>query len=576
MTMSSASRHIACKLCRDRKVRCDGGQPRCQRCLRSGDECVYTLPAKQQRRHGDLQQTVELLEERLSQAEAALSSASTRHSSASASDTPGRSLPPATTPALALDLDALPGAPVLDDFDFNLLDAGAALLSPPPAAELLGDEPWESVQSDLNNIYFRLVDPSFPLVERADCPATPADPLAPQEACALQLALFAHAALRCRSYSHLADGCYESARRTLERVEIETPAQATNVAALQAYVHIALFEFRKGFFTRAVASATRAVWISRLLRLHRLDAPGAAPLPLPEAERCRRAFWAAFMLDMFVRIDADASPRMALDEREISTLLPACLPGEPITLSDAYAMPNSGKLDPHQGLVLSMAIAGQAIELAHHLSREKAPGFPRCDFWIRHDQLNDTIDNARRYGLAHFHASSAGLDPITLSTQALLYASELSLCEAAKCKSRAMSVGASFRSAKRQRWMPAMLGFIDVVIQLNHVDANRLHPFTPWAVYVAMQSCIRQLHQGEVSPPDSVTSTDSSPTPAFSQLLDWIHLLSSTISELQKSTAFAGAFDVDVRKEIESGDDFIHSRVVGLANFPVVARRYGV
>lgn len=146
----------------------------------------------------------------------------------------------------------------------------------------------------------------------------PVTPLAPNETSALQLALFAHAAFRCRSYNHLADGCYESARRTLERVEIESPTQSTNLTALQAYVLIALFEFRKGFFTRAVSSANRVVWISQLLRLHRLDSSGVTDLSQPEEERCRRAFWAAFMLDIFVRIDFDASPRMALDEREVS------------------------------------------------------------------------------------------------------------------------------------------------------------------------------------------------------------------------------------------------------------------
>ncbi|KAI1101541.1 hypothetical protein F4804DRAFT_343906 [Jackrogersella minutella] len=57
------SRHTACKICRDRKVRCDGNQPTCDRCTRSGDECVYAPPALPSR--GELAQTIETLQERL-------------------------------------------------------------------------------------------------------------------------------------------------------------------------------------------------------------------------------------------------------------------------------------------------------------------------------------------------------------------------------------------------------------------------------------------------------------------------------------------------------------------------------
>lgn len=149
---------------------------------------------------------------------------------------------------------------------------------------------------------------------------TLSDPLASQETVALQLALFAHGALRCRAYNFLADVCYESARRALERVEVEAPTQSTNVTALQAYVLIALFEFRKEIFTRAIVSVKRVSWIARLLRLHHLDSAGinASDLDPREQERCRRAFWAVFMLGIFVRVDSCASPRMLMDEREAS------------------------------------------------------------------------------------------------------------------------------------------------------------------------------------------------------------------------------------------------------------------
>ncbi|KAH7311407.1 hypothetical protein B0I35DRAFT_462803 [Stachybotrys elegans] len=66
--MSRSSRHMACKTCRDRKVRCDGGQPSCEKCRRAGDKCIY-IPASTPTR-ADLAQTIASLQERLAKAEA--------------------------------------------------------------------------------------------------------------------------------------------------------------------------------------------------------------------------------------------------------------------------------------------------------------------------------------------------------------------------------------------------------------------------------------------------------------------------------------------------------------------------
>ncbi|PVH72164.1 hypothetical protein DL98DRAFT_502707 [Cadophora sp. DSE1049] len=65
--MNGVARHTACKLCRDRKVRCSGEQPACETCQRAGEECVY-VPACRPNKV-DLVQTVETLQERLDKAE---------------------------------------------------------------------------------------------------------------------------------------------------------------------------------------------------------------------------------------------------------------------------------------------------------------------------------------------------------------------------------------------------------------------------------------------------------------------------------------------------------------------------
>ncbi|KAI1312021.1 hypothetical protein F5Y03DRAFT_262238 [Xylaria venustula] len=91
--MNNVSRHIACKLCRDRKVRCDGGQPSCEKCRRSGETCIYVPTHKPTK--ADLAQTIESLQERLDKAEAYILTHSNTNKPGVAT-TPNEQLPIAT------------------------------------------------------------------------------------------------------------------------------------------------------------------------------------------------------------------------------------------------------------------------------------------------------------------------------------------------------------------------------------------------------------------------------------------------------------------------------------------------
>jgi hypothetical protein len=61
--MNGVSRHIACVLCRDRKVRCNGEQPACEKCRQAGEKCVY-LPTCRPNK-ADLAQKLDTLQQRL-------------------------------------------------------------------------------------------------------------------------------------------------------------------------------------------------------------------------------------------------------------------------------------------------------------------------------------------------------------------------------------------------------------------------------------------------------------------------------------------------------------------------------
>ncbi|KAK1984709.1 hypothetical protein LZ30DRAFT_768621 [Colletotrichum cereale] len=65
--MNTMSRRMACKVCRERKVRCDG-EPECGNCRRSGDPCVY-LPTNKSTK-ADISQSLEAIQDRLERVEA--------------------------------------------------------------------------------------------------------------------------------------------------------------------------------------------------------------------------------------------------------------------------------------------------------------------------------------------------------------------------------------------------------------------------------------------------------------------------------------------------------------------------
>ncbi|KAG8164269.1 hypothetical protein KVR01_006187 [Diaporthe batatas] len=79
MTTGGSSRHMACKPCRDRKVRCGGEQPICDKCRRAGEHCDY-LPTQKPTK-ADLAHKVEALQRRLDEAEAYIRATQSRASS---------------------------------------------------------------------------------------------------------------------------------------------------------------------------------------------------------------------------------------------------------------------------------------------------------------------------------------------------------------------------------------------------------------------------------------------------------------------------------------------------------------
>ncbi|KAI1136387.1 hypothetical protein F5Y05DRAFT_415157 [Hypoxylon sp. FL0543] len=131
------SRHMACKVCRDRKVRCDGNQPACDKCIRSGDECVYAPPSLPSRQ--ELAQTIESLQERLVKAEAQILEQS-RTSQCAGLPSPYSTSMLSQTPTLDLQMPFPPAPPrttlFLPSGDFRSL--GQAYGEPDDSTDFFG------------------------------------------------------------------------------------------------------------------------------------------------------------------------------------------------------------------------------------------------------------------------------------------------------------------------------------------------------------------------------------------------------------------------------------------------------
>ncbi|KAK4221311.1 hypothetical protein QBC38DRAFT_449286 [Podospora fimiseda] len=63
------SRHTACVSCRERKIRCDGRQPACEKCQQGGEKCFY-VPSTPRPTKSELARRVQTLQQRLEKTEA--------------------------------------------------------------------------------------------------------------------------------------------------------------------------------------------------------------------------------------------------------------------------------------------------------------------------------------------------------------------------------------------------------------------------------------------------------------------------------------------------------------------------
>lgn len=98
-------------------------------------------------------------------------------------------------------------------------------------------------------------------------------------------------------------GLYNAAQNALQQTTQTQTSEAPSLRELQATVLLGLYDLHQAEFGRAWVTASRAVWITKALRLHTLDScPRNTPIDPSETEEARMAFWATMGLTGFISL----------------------------------------------------------------------------------------------------------------------------------------------------------------------------------------------------------------------------------------------------------------------------------
>ena len=122
---------------------------------------------------------------------------------------------------------------------------------------------------------------------------------------ALRYAMWALAASITDKYEDFHEHLYTRARKYTEHAEMTGHGEKVHSSwHTQAWVLIAIYEFKMMHFLRAWLSTGRAVRLAQMMGMHRLDSLGldvkqtlSPPRDWVEGKERRRTFWMAFCLD---------------------------------------------------------------------------------------------------------------------------------------------------------------------------------------------------------------------------------------------------------------------------------------
>ncbi|KAI1132337.1 hypothetical protein F5Y10DRAFT_261322 [Nemania abortiva] len=563
----------ACVICRERKVRCDREEPKCGRCARLGQGCGYDVRPRIS--PDDLPLQLSQINDRLAKAEALLvmprngslpailspqteppfpsppgsrrtliseppKMAANDPASQVAMDVdlppPGAAnMPNIADPDQAADLDLF--ANFTDSIDYSaaglgldwvsmampipLLESTASptMTTPASHATSFGVQETEVASRHLTTFhrnYFDIVYFSLPFLTEGRFTAELASNPSSPSVLALSYAVALVGCTVSLKHTHLLDAYYSTARNYAEQCEREVDeGGAANLNLFQALLFIIRFEITDRRLTRAWMTLGRAVRLSKLLGLHRMDSDANEYSPGPDLhlslpatkdvlllEERRRSFWFLYILESYVRTRTGVDCELG-DAHKLRVRLPS-----PGLLSPGFSpieMPFLGELipescpeiSPYAGCVLMVDIA---IKCFDH-GRLIESGTPTFGFWDNHYNLVQTIDE--RIAMLHMHMNAKAVreDPVAFSMYMNLRGTEILFHEAAIVHVERTG-HPRLVVAESQRRSTAAAFKIATAVRLNWPEQQPEHgifrlqaTFIGWPLVMAMKALHRQSKQ---------------------------------------------------------------------------------
>ncbi|KAM0327461.1 hypothetical protein ACHAQA_005749 [Verticillium albo-atrum] len=322
---------ISCRRCRGRKLKCDRATPRCTRCAKSDEECVY--PGSRKSHVGkraqvrDLEAKLGQLENKLNTIGAVEQPNSNEFGNLASTSSFDPFLPSedvfGSLPIHTHTATEQPTPPYIDGpAQTELISLG--LFEQLPAIELI---------EELTAIYFDELHHASPMLHRDRYIASLYLPPHMRPPMCLQYIVMASAARISSVHRQLALPFYQRSRAYAESDEMRGEGEYfMTIAHTQFWILCANFEARQTMFSRAGVSIGRSVRIAQLINLHQVDRKaqqGRATLApardWTETEERRRTWWVVFCTDRLMDVLLPASEEAFESGIQEKTTLPDTL-----------------------------------------------------------------------------------------------------------------------------------------------------------------------------------------------------------------------------------------------------------
>ncbi|KAI2636407.1 fungal-specific transcription factor domain-containing protein [Hypomontagnella submonticulosa] len=506
-----AGENLSCVSCRNRKLKCDRTKPKCNRCEKAKLECTYP---ESRRKPAFKRRNVKELEERLAQVEVLLKEAGQNRGLPVLGKTAGLQSTevPLTEDALFQGAD-FAGPPFSFDnvppfsfqdptTSFSEENSNEQSQEGPPLNELMDlggifeSLPPFEVMEDLNRLFFDRQQHLIPIIHPSRYLQSFYSPPHMKPPMCLQYAIWALASHGHPKYGPYHDIFYRRARQYADSDEMKGFGEHfITVPHAQAWCVIATYEAKSMLFTRAAMSCSRAVRLSEMMGLHRLDgaAEEMSPTLLPpkdwaELEERRRVFWGVFCMDSHCSISTGWP--FLIDATEVTTLLPApesaFQSGEKVetcTLNDAF---KGHQYSPFAGAVMVCHIFNQILKHVHKPKPTDNPdNYEYGEYWKRHRELDNTLSGAFMYLPEALRMPENYRDSVAVHTNLNLHASIICLHHSALDRIDTYKLPESAKKICHDRLTTAAQEIVNIIKLTSHVNSSPKSPLAALSLYCA-------------------------------------------------------------------------------------------